>query len=110
MGNNKVDRGISEDILISGRVNIEKGLYFELTEPVNISGIKKTVNDLELRFDNSNNDELKAFIIKVSGTDTQDNIAAYKRAYRFTNFLTLKTGKWENWSNSKINWLGYSYK
>jgi hypothetical protein len=93
MGNNKVDRGIIEDIPISDSVNIVKGLYFELTGPVNIPGIKKTVNDLELCFDNSNGDELKAFIIKVSGSDIQDNTAAYKRAYRFTNFLTLKTGK-----------------
>ena len=93
MENNKVDRGIAEDISILGSVNIVKGLYFELTELVNVPGIKKTVDDLELHFDNSNDDELKAFIIKVSGSDIQDNTTAYKRAYRFTNFLTLKTGK-----------------
>lgn len=71
-----------------------KGLYFELTEPVNISGIKKDVDDLELLFDDSNKDDLKAFIIKVSGSYIQDNTIAYKRAYRLMNFLTLETGKY----------------
>jgi hypothetical protein len=70
-----------------------KGVYFELTDPVDIPGLKQNGNNIELHFDTSEKNKLMAFVIWVSGSDLQDNTVAYQKAYRLTNLLTLKTGK-----------------
>jgi hypothetical protein len=88
-----VNVNIIENVAISDSVSVVKGVYFELTDPVDISGLKKNGDDIDLRFDTKDKNKLVAFIINVSGRDIQDNTIAYQKAYRFTNLLTLKTGK-----------------
>ncbi len=88
-----INRKNVENIAISEKLSVAKGLYFELTEPLNIPGVKKSTSKLELRFDGNDKNKLIAFVIWVSGANLQDNTSAYQTAYRFTNFLTLKTGK-----------------
>lgn len=68
-------------------------MYFELTEPVDIPGLKENGADIKLQFDTTDKDKLIAFLIWVSGPDLQDNTVAYQKAYRLTNLLTLKAGK-----------------
>lgn len=87
-----ISRGITETISISDSIDVAKGLYFELTEPVIVPGIKKSTSSMELRFDDTDKNKLIAFTIWVTGSSLQDNTLAYQTAYRFTNFLTLKTG------------------
>ncbi len=84
---------IEENIPISDSVSMVKGVYFELTDPVEIPGLKVNGNDIELHFDTTEKNKLMAFVIWVSGPNLQDNTIAYQKAYRFTNLLTLKTGK-----------------
>jgi len=88
-----VQLGIEENIPISDSVSMVKGVYFELTDPVDIPGLKENGNDIELHFDTIEKNKLMAFVIWVSGSDLQDNTVAYEKAYRLTNLLTLKTGK-----------------
>jgi hypothetical protein len=88
-----VQFGIEENIPISDSVSMVKGVYFELTDPVDIPGLKENGNDIELHFDTIEKNKLMAFVIWVSRSDLQDNTVAYEKAYRLTNLLTLKTGK-----------------
>lgn len=80
-------------ISITDSVSATKNIYFKLTDPVDIPGLKVNGDDIELVFDTTNKDKLIAFRILVLGPDLQDNIFAYQKAYRLTNLLTLKTGK-----------------
>lgn len=84
--------GIVESVGITDSLSATKGVYFELTEPVIIPGLKGDGGDIKLVFDDTDKDKLIAFRIWVS-TDLQDNIHAYQKADRLTNLLTLKTGK-----------------
>lgn len=85
--------GIVENVSITDSLSATKGVYFELTEPVIIPGLKGDSGDIKLVFDDADKDKLIAFRIWVSGPDLQDNIHAYQKADRLTNLLTLKTGK-----------------
>ncbi|MGG6459995.1 MAG: hypothetical protein ACM3JQ_01070 [Candidatus Eiseniibacteriota bacterium] len=85
--------GIEENISTSDSPGAAKGVYFKLTEPVEIQGDKENGDDIDLHFDTADKDKLIAFVIWVSGPDLQDNTVAYQKAYRLTNLLTLKSGK-----------------
>jgi hypothetical protein len=84
--------GIVENIAISDSVSATKGVYFELTEPVIIPGLKVDGGDIKLVFDDTNIEKLIGFRIWVSG-NLQDNIRAYQKDERLTNLLTQKTGR-----------------
>jgi hypothetical protein len=86
-----VQLGIEENIPISDSVSMVKGVYFELTDPVDIPGLKENGNDIELHFDTIEKNKLMAFVIWVSGSDLQDNTVAYEKAYRVKNAPTCKT-------------------
>lgn len=81
-------------VSITDSVSATKNIYFKLTDPVNIPGLKIPGNNIELIFDETDKEKLIAFRIHIPGPDLQDNIFAYQKAYRLTNFLTLKTGKY----------------
>jgi hypothetical protein len=84
--------GIVENVTISDSLSATKGVYFELTEPVIIPGLKGDSDDIKLVFDDTDKDKLIAFRIWVSG-NLQDNIHAFQKADRLTRLLTLKTGR-----------------
>jgi hypothetical protein len=75
---------------IGESVDVVQGIYFELTEPVSVSGIKKNSNQIELVFDEPN--LLKGFRIKVHNPDKNKIREAYQKAFRLTNLISLKTG------------------
>jgi hypothetical protein len=85
--------GIEENISTSDSFSAAKGVYFKLTEPVEIPGDKINGDDIQLHFDTADKDKLIAFVIWVSGPDLQDNTVTCQKAYRLTNLLTLKSGK-----------------
>lgn len=89
----KIVREINEPaISVSDSVSVNLGLYFELTEPVSVSGIKQNSPSIELIFENNSN-MLKAFRINVANfQDKKQIISALQQASRFTNLITLKTG------------------
>ena len=89
-----VKREIYEKIgNITDNVSISLSLYFELTESVSVSGIKKNSNDIELIFEEDNSVMLKAFKINVMNyEDKKEIMIALQHASRFTNLITLKTG------------------
>ena len=73
--------------------SVTLGLYFELTEPVSISGIKKSSDDITIEFNKSNNNQLIGFRIKVKDFQSDKDISkAYQRAFRLTTLISLKTG------------------
>lgn len=89
-----ISRTINEGgIPVTDSVSVSLGLYFELTESVSISGIKKNSNDMELIFEGDNPNMLKAFRINVRNYQNEKEIlTALQHASRFTNLITLKTG------------------
>lgn len=83
---------VEEPIEIHDSISVSLGLYFELTESVSVSGIKKNSVDIELIFEEQSN-MLKAFRINVRNfQDTKEIMTAYQHAARLTNLITLKTG------------------
>ncbi len=60
-----INMNISEKISISDRVDVAKGLYFELTEHLDIPGVKKSANNMELRFDGNDKNKLIALIMAI---------------------------------------------
>jgi hypothetical protein len=81
-------------VSIRESLSATKNIYFKLTDPVSIPGLKIAGDDIQLIFDETDKDRLIAFRIFIPGPDLQDNIFAYQKAYRLTNFLTLKSGKY----------------
>lgn len=80
-------------IHFSERVVVTAGLYFELTEPVPISGLKKDTGKIEFVFDENDPSLLNGFKINVSDLQGKKNIInAYQVALRLTNLISLKTG------------------
>lgn len=71
-------------------VDVIQGLYFELTEPVGISGNMKNSGKIELDFDS--NSLLKGFRIKVHNPNNDKIHKAYQQALRLTNIISFKTG------------------
>lgn len=89
----KIVVGVNEGVNVSESVHASLGLYFELTEPVSVSGIKQSSTNFELVFDSENTNMLKGF--RIHGVDSEDNdqiTKAFQQAYRFTSFISLKTG------------------
>jgi len=67
------------------------GLYFELTEPVSVSGLKKDSNEIELDYDKETN-MLKGIRIKANLAENVSILNAYQKAYRLTNLISMRTG------------------
>jgi hypothetical protein len=88
-----VQLGIEENIPISGSVSMVKGVYFELTDPVDIPGLKENGNDIELHFDTTEKNKLMAFVIWVSGPT---NIV--------TLFMSISDGEVES-TNYEFNFI-----
>lgn len=89
----KIVRVMNETVNVSEKISVNTGLYFELTESVSVSGIKKNSEDIELIFEDERPTMLKAFRINVKNyQDKKEIITALQHASRFTNLITLKTG------------------
>lgn len=89
----KIVVGINEGVNVSESVSVSAGLYFELTDPVSVSRIKQNSTEFELVFDTKNTNMLNGF--RINGIDLGDNnqiAKAFQQAYRFTSFISLKTG------------------
>lgn len=89
----KIVVGINEGVNVSESVSVSAGLYFELTDPVSVSGMKQNSSEFELVFDTKNANMLKGF--RINSIDLGDNnqiAKAFQQAYRFTSFISLKTG------------------
>ncbi|MCJ8306178.1 MAG: hypothetical protein HRU07_03910 [Nitrosopumilus sp.] len=89
----KIVVGINEGVNVSEGLTVSGGLYFELTDSVSVSGMKQNSSKFELIFDEKNTNMLKAF--RITGVDLESNVQigkAFQQAYRFTSFISLKTG------------------
>jgi len=69
---------VNDQVGISEDVQVVKGLYFELTEPVSISGIKQNSNHIKLEFDPSNTNLLIGFRIRVNLQKKDQTMEAYR--------------------------------
>jgi len=89
----KIVRVVNETVNVSEDVTVIGGLYFELTDSVNISGVKQNSSRFELVFDEKNSDMLKGFRINGIDLGNEDQlIKAFQQAYRFTSLISLRTG------------------
>ena len=83
----------NEQVHFKEKAIVSAGLYFELTEAVSVSGIKKNSNKIELVFDNKNSNMLKGFKISIQNLEGKyDIFKSYHTAFRLTNLISLKTG------------------
>lgn len=83
----------NEGMNVSESTSVSAGIHFELTDHVSVSGIKQNSSEFELIFDTKNKNMLKGF--RINGVDLEDHdqiVKAFQQAYRFTSFISLKTG------------------
>ena len=84
---------VNEQVQFKEEAIVSAGLYFELTEAVSVSGIKKNSNKIELVFDDKNSNMLKGFKISIQNLEGKhDILKSYHTAFRLTNLISLKTG------------------
>lgn len=91
---NKIVKVVNEVVEHSERVVVTAELFFGLTEPVNVPGVKTESPNIKIVTAEKNPNSIIGFKVKIIDSNEEKIENAYHEIRRLCNYLSIKTGRY----------------